>query len=808
MSMNFSELKAITGGEVDAFAGDRPVSTLLTDSRKPVLHEGSVFFAICGPRHDGHDFIDSLYRAGIRQFVVEKKHSWENYPEANCVKVTSSITALQQLSAYHRKQFSMPVIGITGSNGKTIIKEWLYQLLSPDFNVIKNPGSYNSQLGVPLSVWQLETHHQLGIFEAGISKPDEMENLQKVIQPTLGVFTMIGTSHDENFTSRREKINEKLKLFKQVDTLIYCSDHFEIQEAIQQSAIQSLSWGTQAADIRIIREYNTYHIAWNETSFSIQFLFDDAASVENAMHCIAVMLVLKQDPTVISERIRSLRSVPMRLELKEGINSSKVIDDSYNNDLGGLKISLDFLEHQKQKNRKALILSDIQQSGLLNNELVQNIASMVNACGVSRFIGVGPVLSAHKELFTVPSRFFDSTEEFLHSQSDFHDEIILVKGARNFEFEKIVRRLEKKVHGTILEVNLGAVVHNLNFFKSKLKSGTKLMVMVKAFAYGSGSIEIANLLQYHKVNYLGVAYADEGVELRQNNITTPIMVMNPSAEGFQSMLQYNLEPEIYSFKILEELILFLAGRSMSIHLKLDTGMHRLGFNDSDAEDLIQLLKKNQNLKVVSIFSHLAGSDEPQHDDFSKQQVSIFQSVSKRIADSLNINPINHILNTPGILRLPEFQMDMVRLGIGLYGIDPTAGHFPLKPAVALKTIISQIRNISKGESVGYGRKGIADKPLRIATMAIGYADGYHRAFSRGVGEVLVNGFKAKIIGNVCMDMTMIDITGIDVQEGDEVIIFGVGLPIEEVAAKINTIPYEILTSASERVKRIFVAEGI
>ncbi len=810
LTMRFSALSEIIGGTVVAFEEDRPITFLLTDSRKPILHEGALFFAITGDRHDGHSYIQSLYEAGVHQFVVEENYPFKNLPKANAIRVKSSIEALQFLAMHHRQQFTLPVIGITGSNGKTIIKEWLYQLLSNDQHVIKNPGSYNSQLGVPLSVWQIQPHHQLGIFEAGLSKPGEMVMLQKIIQPTWGLFTNLGTSHDENFGEGADKLHEKLKLFSGVKTLIYCADHERVHHAIKSSSIPSLSWGRNEADISIQSIGENHHVQWKDIDFNVRFPFTDAASIENANHCIAMMLMLNYSPQTITQRIQALHSVPMRLELKEGINQCQIIDDTYNNDLGGLQISLDFLKHQQQRKRRSLILSDILQSGLPDEKLAMRIADLVNNSGLSKLIGIGPVLNQYKRLFQLPAVFYLTTEEFLdHFQPDeIHDQIILVKGARVFRFERIAKVLERKVHGTVMEVNLGALVQNLNYFKSKLQSDTKLMVMVKAFAYGSGSAQIASVLQYHQVGYLGVAYADEGVDLRRHNITLPIMVMNPVTEGFQAMLTYSLEPELYNFKVLTELISFLNGRTLSVHLKLDTGMHRLGFDQEEISELIETLRNNPNLKLASIFSHLVGAEEEEHDTFTRLQAEQFLRSANTIKEELGINPLLHLLNTSGIIRFPEFQMNMVRLGIGLYGVDPTGSDQSIKSVVTLKSIISQIKYIKKGESVGYGRKGIAEKDMKLATIAIGYADGYSRAFSRGVGQVMVKGIRANVIGNVCMDMTMIDITGIEAREGDEVIIFGEQLPIQEVAKKINTIPYELLTSTSDRVKRVFFAEGI
>jgi alanine racemase len=809
--LSFSKAVELAGGKIISVFKDRSVITLAIDSRKAVADEGTLFFALKGDRHDGHQYLEDLYKKGIRQFVVEKDVKTEVFLEANIFRVSSSINALQALTRFHRSQYGIPVIGVTGSNGKTIIKEWLYQLLSRDFNIVKNPGSYNSQVGVPLSVWQIAAHHQLGIFEAGISKPGEMENLARIIQPTLGIFTNIGTAHDEGFDSIHQKISEKLKLFSGVEKLIYCRDHQSIDALIKKSKIPSLTWGSSDADIRITKRNNQYQINYNSEKFVLDLNFTDQASIENVLHCVAVMLYFKYSENQIQAGINTLRGVPMRLELKEGINQSQVIDDTYNNDLGGLQISLDFLSNQQQKKKKRLILSDILQSGMHEKDLVREIASIVNKSHVNSFTGIGPMLERHQEFFTIPSLFYNSVEAFLKdfSYETIQQEIVLVKGARAFQFEKIVTQLQKKAHGTVMEIDLGAMVYNLNYFKSRIKSETKVMVMVKAFAYGSGSNEVSSLLQYHKADYLGVAYADEGVELRKNNITLPIMVMNSAEESFQALQTHNLEPEIYSFRILKALLKFLRGKPCKIHLKLDTGMHRLGFEENQIDELIEILRANTQLEIISIFSHLAGADEAQHDEFSRQQAALFVQAAEKISRAVGYRPLFHILNSPGILRLPDLQMDMVRLGIGLYGIDPTVerGHL-LKPVATLKTIISQIRKINVGESIGYGRRGKAEKPMLIGTIAIGYADGFSRAFSRGVGEVLVNGKRAKVVGNVCMDMTMIDVTGIDANEGDEVIIFGKGLPIEEVASKINTITYEILTNTSERVKRVFVAESI
>lgn len=812
--MQFSQLATVIPGQLLQLAADRPIDTFLTDSRKVKLTDGACFFAMAGPRHDGHQYIDALYQAGVRQFVIEHTVAIDRYPAANFFQTASSIKALQQIAVQHRAAFAYPVIGITGSNGKTIIKEWLFQLLSPELSVVKNPGSYNSQLGVPLSVLQMQPHHQIGIFEAGISRRGEMETLERIIQPTLGIFSNIGPAHDEGFVNRQEKISEKLTLFSHADAVVFCADHEAIADAISHSLIkEKLGWGvSNRAAISVRRNGRELTIHFQQHEHRFQLPFADSSSVENLTHCIVLLLHLGKTAAFIQNGIDHLKVIPMRLEMKQGVNQCLLIDDSYNNDLAGLQIAIDFLSAQ-QKKKKTLILSDILQSGLPEESLMTQIKTMVDSAGVSRFIGVGPVLARHRAEFgnSFKTDFFSSTEEMLkHVSADqFQREIILLKGARPFQFEKIAERLQRKIHGTVMEIDLNAMVNNLNYFKSKLQPGVKLMVMVKAFAYGSGSEEVANLLQYHQVDYLGVAYTDEGVDLRKNHITLPIMVMNPTEESFATLLEHKLEPEIYSIKLLKALVAFLDGRTCRIHLKIDTGMHRLGF-DNDLEQALSLLKANRNIQVVSVFSHLAGSDEAEHDAFSQQQVNDFTTKYQQLVSELQVKPLRHVLNSPGILRFPSYQFDMVRLGIGLYGVNPTEEKIgALKPVATLKTVISQIKKIPVGESVGYSRRGKATHNMTLATIAIGYADGFSRAFSRGVGSVLIHGKRAPVVGNVCMDMTMVDITEIpDAQEGDEVIVFGKELPIQEVARQINTIAYEILTSTSERVKRVFYAESI
>ncbi len=809
--ITFQDLSGITNGIVIQLALNRTINQLIIDSRKAVTKEDSLFFAIKGDRHDGHLFISNLYEFGMRQFVIEQEINVEHFPQGNFLKVASSVEALQNIAAYHRSQFQIPVIGVTGSNGKTIIKEWLYQLLSKDKKVVKNPGSYNSQIGVPLSVWQIEPHHEIGIFEAGISKVGEMERLSTIIQPTIGVFTNIGTAHDEGFVNQMQKIEEKSKLFFNSEIVIVSASYPEVINILREKNIPLLVWGSKG-NIELVHAAYTVSLKWKDRNLTNSFRlpFDDAASRENVIHCIVLLLYLGFDQPAIQDRLDHLKAVPMRLQMKQGINNCQLIDDTYNNDLGGLQISIDFLTGQHRK-KKTLIISDILQSGLEEIELVQRINQLAIKGGISYLIGVGPILFKHQHVISIPAIFFSTTSELLKEidWDHFQNEVVLVKGARVFQFEKIVNQLQRKIHGTVMEIDLNAMVHNLNYIKSSLNTTTKLMVMVKAFAYGSGSVEVASLLQYHKVDYLGVAYADEGVDLRKNQISLPIMVMNPSEDSFEALLDHTLQPEIYSFKILNSLVGFLAGRSCTIHLKLDTGMHRLGFEETEIDSLIRILATHPNINIASIFSHLAGADEPEHDEFTQEQANAFLRMAKTIKTELKINPLLHLLNSPGILRHKEMQLNMVRLGIGLYGVNPTSqSDSNLKPVASLKTIISQIKKVKTGSTVGYGRKGKVKQDTVVATIAIGYADGFSRAFSQGKGVVIINGQKAPVLGNVCMDMTMIDITGIDAKEGDEVIVFGKGLSIQEVAQQINTIPYEILTSTSERVKRVFFAESI
>jgi len=823
MTIPYSKIPEITGGRILNMAEDHPVEHLLTDSRKLIIAPESVFFAIKGERHDGRRFIPELFRKGIRQFVAETASGVpeEVVMSSNFIVVNSSLEALQQIAAYKRSLFQIPVIGITGSNGKTIIKEWLYEALSSQLKIVKSPKSYNSQLGAPLSVWQMNQTHELGLFEAGISRPGEMEKLQKVIQPTIGIFTNIGAAHDEGFASARQKIMEKIKLFSSCHSIIYNRDYAGIHEAItavyNKPGVQLFSWSLNGdADIRVASiekesDFSRLTLEYEGKILHFDAPFTDSASLENCMHCIAYMLFENFSHPFIQKSLNRLQNVAMRLELKQGVNNSYVIDDSYNNDLAGLQVALDFLNQQRQREKKTAILSDILQSGMPPRELYEKVALLLKEKRVGRLIGIGEEISANRHLFDMECEFYPSTEAFLQEfkSSRFENELILVKGARVFEFERIVRRIQQKVHGTTLEINLDALVNNLNFYKSRIRPETKIMVMVKAFAYGSGLSEIAHLLQYHRVDYLAVAYADEGATLRENGVTLPIMVMNPSPDSFPKIVEHNLEPEIYSLRILSALTSYLRmqKKTARIHIKLDTGMHRLGFTRDDIAKLAQELRNLPEITVAGVFTHLVGADEPAFDEYTVEQAGKFIACCDELEKLTGVKPLRHILNSAGIIRFPQYQFDMVRLGIGLYGIDASEQEQKsLTPISELKTRISQIKTLPAGETVGYSRKGRLEKESRIATIGIGYADGFSRAFGNGKGVVLVNGKRAPVIGNVCMDMCMIDITGIDAEEGDEVLIFGKELPVGELAQRIDTIPYEILTSVSERVKRIYFTE--
>lgn len=822
-----SVVAEIISGELKSDRTDNIlIKELLIDSRKLINADNCLFFALKSKRNDGHKYIKNLYKRGLRNFVVHQLPEQDEYlNKANYIIVNNTLDALQKLAAHHRLHMNIPVIGITGSNGKTIVKEWAYQAMQPDKNIHRSPKSYNSQIGVPLSVWQMKTEHELAIIEAGISEPEEMSRLQKIIQPDIGIFTNIGEAHGENFINDTHKAGEKLKLFTKVKTIIYSPDQKNIQEVLIRSElldrIDSFTWSSkQEADLNIldtIKENGRTIVSANykEKRIDIDIPFLDDASIENAMHIWSLMLFLGYDPRIIKQRLSELNPVAMRLELKEGINNCTVINDSYNSDINSLKIALDFLQQQNQHSQKTLILSDIHQSGKNEIDLYSEIGHLVEEKQVNKFIGIGRSLGKYADKFSMDKYFYQNTKDFLEhfSFSDFRNESILLKGARYFEFEQISKALQQQTHQTVMEINLDHMISNLNYFRSKIQPNTKIMLMVKAFSYGSGSYEIANLMQYHRADYLAVAFADEGVELRKSGINLPIMVMSPDEENMDVILKHDLEPEIYSFRILNALEKSISkaiqpkNKPIKIHLKMDTGMRRLGFEKKDINGLIQRVKMNGLLHIQSVFSHLAASDEPKKEDFTQKQFSLFTQMAQEIQEHFNHPILKHILNSAGISKFPEYQLDMVRLGLGLYGFSPfEEEENQLYNINKLKTSITQIKNINSGESVGYGRAYTAETEVKTATVAIGYADGVHRYLGNNNYKMLVNGQEAPIIGNVCMDMCMIDISNIDCKEGDEVIVFENQKHIKEIARLGKTIPYEILTGISQRVKRVYLKE--
>ena len=797
---------------------EESVLHLLTDSRRLSEARGTVFFAITTKRNSGVKYIDSLYQRGVRSFVVPTDCAIE-YPDANIWRVEDVVRALQLIAANRRSKYTIPVVGITGSNGKTIVKDWLVQLLSPEGHIASSPKSYNSQIGVPLSVWQMSGADKMGIFEAGISEVGEMQNLQKIIMPTIGIFTNIGSAHDENFHTRGQKIAEKLQLFTHCETLIYCKDHKDIHSAVSEKEDfhrkRLFTWGRAGeSDIHLLhvdirQGCSVIELEYLGNRFSVKIPFVDRASQENAMHCVTLMIYLGYSVQTIVERCAKLMPVEMRLEMDEAAGNSLLINDSYSLDLNSLTIALDYLGHINQHNNKVLIISDILQTGLSDSELYSHISTIVKQRGITRLIGIGEAFCRNKELFgDIDSAFFSSTQDFIDNYriEQLQDSTILLKGARVFGFERIAKLLQKKNHETVMEVNIGALIHNLNYYRARLKPTTKLMAMVKASSYGAGRVEVASALQFSGVDNLTVAYADEGVELRRGGITLPIMVMNPEEAAFDDIIHYRLEPDIYSFRILElfveRLKLLSLGFKYPVHVEFDTGMHRLGFSGSDVETLISRIDEHKDVMLVqSVFTHLACSDDPEMDEFTRNQISRFKEWSRMLPG------IKHILNSSGITRFPEAQMDMVRLGIGLYGISPEPEvQKDLVQVSRLVTRISQIKNIPQGDTVGYNCRWRAERPSRIAIITIGYADGLHRRLGYGKGNVIINGQEAPIIGSICMDMCFIDVTDIDCAEGDRVVIFGDGDLLQRNAKAAGTIPYELLTAVSPRVKRIYYHE--
>ena len=831
---------------------DTEVRWLLTDSRSLCFPEETLFFALRSQRGDGHRYIDELFRRGVRNFVVSETPDANRYAGANFLVVPNTLAALQRLAERHREEFSCPVVGITGSNGKTMVKEWLYQLLSgvaaqtPEdgncLRVVRSPRSYNSQIGVPLSVWLLNEQTETALFEAGISEPGEMAALADMIQPTVGVLTSLGTAHQEHFRSMDEKCMEKLELMKDAQAVVYPADDDTVSRCMRRMRYQGekIGWSRyddKAAFFVVSTTHHpsptttiTYIYKGNQNSYTIPFV--DEASIDDSITCAATALYLGLSPELLALRMPLLEPVAMRLEVKEGQRGCTLINDSYNSDVSSLDIALDFMSRRatsvpdgfsvgKTTSKPyTLILSDIYQSGQSAQQLYAAVATLIEKRGVTKLIGIGPEISSQQEVFNVAEKhFFISTEAFLDSVAyrQLHDELILLKGARRFGFERISELMEQKVHETILEVNLSALVDNLNHYRSFMHADTKMVCMIKADAYGAGAIEVAKTLQEHRVDYLAVAVADEGAALRRAGITANIMVMNPEMTAFKTIFDYDLEPEIYSFRLLDAFIRAARKEGITgwpVHIKLDTGMHRLGFNVDDSAssiehselyELINRLKHQQAVIPRSVFSHFVGSDSNDFNDFSTEQFRRFDEASRQLQAAFSHKILRHIDNSAGIEHFPEWQMDMCRLGIGLYGVDPlhTSANAQLRCVTTLKTTILQLRQVAKGESVGYSRRTVLERDSLIGVIPIGYADGLNRHLGNRHGYCLVNGQQANYVGNICMDVAMIDVTGIECHEGDTVEIFGNNLPVETLSQLLDTIPYEVLTGVSNRVKRVF-----
>ena len=799
--------------------GDATIDCLLTDSRAISFPEDSLFVALKSTRNNGHNYIAELYEANVRNFLVSEAP--KGFKGANFLLVDDTLKAMQILAAYHRNQFKVPVVGITGSNGKTIVKEWLYQLLHQDHVITRSPRSYNSQIGVPLSVWEMNAQTELGIFEAGISFPGEMEKLTPILNPTIGIFTHLGEAHQENFTSLEQKCKEKLKLFQNVETIIYQKDNLLFDEIVLQSNIKAklFTWGeNQKADV-IIKNVNKQEgktkigYVFNGDAAEITIPFTDKASVENSLHCLALLLFMGKNPHLIVERMLQLEPIAMRMEVKDGLQNCLLINDSYNSDLSSLAIALDFHISQSTKKgmKRTLILSDILQSGRSQDDLYRNVSEFLKFKHIDKLIAIGPDLLSNKNQFSlVEQHFFLSTEDFLHSAllNGFKNEVILLKGSRQFKFETISEKLEAMAHQTTLEVDLNALINNVNYFRSHLHPETKIMSMVKAYGYGSGDIEVSRTLQHHNCDYLAVAVADEGADLRNQGIHIPIVVMNPEMGAFGKIFEYKLEPEIYNFRLLAAFLKEAEKQGETnypVHIKIDSGMNRLGFLPTEVDTLIEQLQNQKQLLVRSVFTHLAGTDEADLDSFTEEQIQRYQACADKFDKVFPYKIMRHALNSGGVERFPQYQFDMVRLGIGQYGIS-AIDHKLLEEVCTLKTTILQIKTVPASETVGYNRKGKLTKESVIGVIPIGYADGYDRKLSNGVGKVLVNGKIAPIVGNVCMDTCMINLTGISAKEGDTVILFGQGLSINELAKSLQTIPYEVLTGISRRVKRVYFKE--
>lgn len=820
MTITTGKAAEITGGKLYGPAG-MTITDLLTDSRHPQTGEGSAFFAINGKNHDGHRFIEQMYRRGVRIFFAEKlPYGHDNFHDSAFIINSNTIDALQAVAAEKRKQFTGQVFAVTGSAGKTVVKEWLADILGSVIPVVRSPKSYNSQVGVPLSVWKMENNFKAAIIEAGISQPGEMEKLRRIIDPDIGIITNIGDAHSENFSGFHEKSAEKLKLFTGSRVIVYCRDQEVIRHAILSDPLLkskklfdwSFSDGNASVFVKRIKETESATeivLTFHGGSFTASVPFRDRASVDNAVTAAVACLAAGVSPADVSKAISGLASVAMRMEIKAGVNGSLLIEDYYNSDPGSLRMALEYLKSYDNR-RSVLILSDFLQTGRDEKDLYREVAGLVRLLNIDRFIGIGAGLSRNREFFPNDSAFYESTHAFCRDADshNFSGEVILLKGAREYEFERISSLLSQKIHQTVLRINLDVISHNINEIRKHISSGTKIMAMVKAFAYGAGPSGIASLMEFQRIDYLAVACADEGVELREAGSSLPVMVMNPEPDAFDMMIRYNLEPEIYSINLLRRFAVAAERHGLAdypVHIKIDTGMHRLGFMPDETRTLACEISASGTLKIASVFSHLAASEDPAYDSFTRKQAAILTEMADRIRQSAGYNFYVHLLNTAGIIRFPEYQFDMVRPGIGIYGIAGVGG-INLRQAGRFVTRISQVKNVPPGEPVGYGCADISEKERRVAILPAGYADGLNRRMGNGRGRLFIKNSYVPLVGNICMDMCMADITGTDAGEGDEAEIFGENISVEEVAEITGTIPYEILTSLPPRVKRVFIRE--
>ncbi|MDD6186178.1 MAG: bifunctional UDP-N-acetylmuramoyl-tripeptide:D-alanyl-D-alanine ligase/alanine racemase [Bacteroidales bacterium] len=795
------------------------ITKLAIDSRKVTVPEHTLFFAIETEKNDGHLYIPSLYQMGVRNFVITKvMESYVQCENSNFLFVEDSVAALQRLAQKHRQQFHYPVIGITGSNGKTIVKEWLTSILDDKFKVVKSPDSYNSRLGVPLSVWQMSDQHDIAVFEAGISRPNEMRVLADIIDPTIGILTNIGAAHAQFFPSNNRKIIEKLKLFRNVEVLIYHNDNEELNMILQlpeYARLNKISWGDSRSTYPVqMQAADSGGTIISLDGFNYTVPFIDSASLENVTHVIVTLLYVGFTPEEIDSHLGRLTHISMRLEILEGRNHSVIVNDTYSLDINSLSAALNFLDTQTQMTKKTLVISDFEQVGQLAEEDFRRLNAQLKRHHISRLIAVGSSFEGYRGVFDLEEQlFYHDTADLLDhlSQLPISYEIILVKGARNFHFEQVVNALQHKTHLTIMQVNLPALAYNLNYHRNRLRPDTKMVAMVKASSYGLGDVELVNALIDQDVDYLAVAYTDEGVRLRKRRIDTPIIVLGAEAHSFEVMVNHRLEPEIFNFYYLQQLEEVLARHpeipQFNIHIKVDTGMHRLGFDLQDLPRLIEIVKNNPKLHIASIFSHLAAAEDPAEDAFTRRQIALFGHMTDVLCASFDYKILRHILNSAGIIRFPEAQFDMVRLGIQLYGCSEIPDMVPkLHNVVTLKTVITQIKHIPAGETIGYNRTWKLERDTQVAIIPIGYADGYPRELSNGRGKVLVQGQKVPVIGKICMDMCMLDITGMRVHEGDEVIVYGEGNTVSEMAEAAGLISYELMTRISQRVPRVYVQE--